>query len=127
MEEMYIEQILELHRHPKNFGEAANANGSAAGYSPTCGDAITVSVRMENGKIADAKFRGEGCAISVASASLMVGYAIGKPADTVMKAGKGEINSLLGIDIWKNPARVKCAMLGLETLKNAVKNAEGKK
>jgi nitrogen fixation NifU-like protein len=68
---LYQEVILDHYKRPRNFGPLPAADHTAEGYNPLCGDQVKVSVRLEGGRVADARFEGSGCAISTASASLM--------------------------------------------------------
>jgi nitrogen fixation NifU-like protein len=80
---------------------------------------VKVFLEFEGGKVADASFTGEGCAISQASAALLVEYAKGKTKDEIGKISKEDLPRLLGTDLSKNPARLKCALLPLIVLKKA--------
>ncbi|HVR29519.1 MAG TPA: SUF system NifU family Fe-S cluster assembly protein [Thermoanaerobaculia bacterium] len=75
---LYQEVILDHYKRPRNFGPLAGADHSAEGYNPLCGDQVKVSVRLEDGRVADVHFEGAGCAISTASASLMTEAIKGK-------------------------------------------------
>ena len=68
---LYQEVILDHYKRPRNFGPLAEADHTAEGYNPLCGDQVKVSVRIEGDRVVDAHFEGAGCAISTASASLM--------------------------------------------------------
>jgi nitrogen fixation protein NifU and related proteins len=91
---------------------------SQEGANPLCGDRITMQLRVRDGVIDGVGFTGRGCAISQASASLLTDEIKGKPVDTVTSMGSTEILEMLGIEI--SPARMKCAMLSLETLHGAL-------
>ncbi|HET6462520.1 MAG TPA: SUF system NifU family Fe-S cluster assembly protein, partial [Candidatus Krumholzibacteria bacterium] len=71
MRELYQEMILDHHRHPRNFGKLQGANREAEGFNPLCGDRVTVYALMEGDRIQDLSFEGSGCAICIASCSLM--------------------------------------------------------
>ena len=68
--DLYQEVILDHSKHPRNFGPAPDANRQARGNNPLCGDRVTVYLKLDGDRIADAKFEARGCAISVASASM---------------------------------------------------------
>ena len=134
--DMYMERILELYRKPLNFGEIHDAQVKKTDYNPSCGDMVSMFVKLETAKretgggkpadegarkVVDAKFKGHGCAISTASASLLTGAVKGKTISEIEKMGQKEIFALIGIDLSKNPSRLKCAMLPLTVLKQGIK------
>src|SRR3954452_24941945 len=114
MDDLYRDYILEHYRRPHNFGVLDNATVSQEGANPLCGDRITLQLHVSDGVIDRVGFTGRGCAISQASASLLTDEIKGKQVDTVNAMGSTEILDMLGIEI--SPARMKCAMLSLETL-----------
>ncbi len=118
--DIYMEHILELYKNPKNFGEISDAEIKKTDYNPSCGDMVSMFAKIKNGKIMDAKFKGHGCAISTASASLLTEHVKGKNILEIQKMGQKEIFKLIGIDLSKNPSRVKCAMLPLTVLKQGM-------
>jgi nitrogen fixation NifU-like protein len=138
LRELYQEVILDHSRHPRHYGAMDHASHKAEGYNPLCGDKVTVYLQLgEDGRVADIKFEGKGCAISQASASMMVDMLKGRTQAEAEKlmAGflhlvKGEDASDLGEDdrerlevmggISEFPMRVKCATLAWHTYKNAV-------
>src|SRR3954454_4561296 len=81
LRELYQEVILDHSRRPRNFGELAGANGAAEGFNPLCGDRVDVFVLLHDGVIQDVHFRGQGCAISQASASMMTECVKGKTVE----------------------------------------------
>ena len=115
---MYKEQILELYKNPNNFGELNNFTHEYHEFNQICGDEIIVQLIIENEKVKDIKFNGAGCAISVASASLITDYVKNKYIKEISKLNIEDIKKLLGIEI--SPGRVKCATLALETIKRAI-------
>ena len=72
--ELYREVILDHNRHPRNFGRLDPADAHADGHNPLCGDRLSISLRREGDRLSDLKFEGNGCAISMASASLMTSF-----------------------------------------------------
>ena len=117
--EMYREQIIELYKNPLNYGKLENPTHSQKEYNPLCGDEIEISIIYENNKIKDIKFTGEGCAISMASASLITEEIKGMNFNKINSLGSKEIINLLKIPI--SPTRIKCALLPLEAIKKAIK------
>ena len=135
LQELYRQVILDHNRNPRNFGELADATRVVAGVNPLCGDKMTLYVKVANGTIQDIRFRGTGCAISVASSSLMtervkgarVGDALAlfdKVHDLLTGAhdhGPDELDKLAALGgVREYPSRVKCASLAWHALKSAV-------
>jgi nitrogen fixation NifU-like protein len=118
MDDLYRDYILEHYRRPHNFGVLDDATSSHEGANPLCGDRITLQLRVHDGVIDAVGFTGRGCAISQASASLLTDEIKGKGVDTAAALTSGDVLDLLGIEI--SPARMKCAMLSLETLQAAL-------
>jgi len=121
-DQLYRESLLEIFRNPPNRGEIKNPDFEARLVNPLCGDEIKLQLKVKNSKskiIQKAAFSGNGCAISQASASLLATYVEGKPISEVKKLDVRDIIKLIGIT--PSPARLKCALLGLEVLKKAVK------
>jgi len=121
MDDLYRDYILEHYRRPHNFGVLDNANASHEGANPLCGDRITLQLRLADGRIAGVGFTGRGCAISQASASLLTDEIKGKPIVDATALTSRDVLDLLGIEI--SPARLKCALLSLETLQHALADA----
>jgi nitrogen fixation NifU-like protein len=138
LRELYQEVILDHSRHPRHFGALDDATHKAEGYNPLCGDRVTVSLKLDaEGRVADIKFVGKGCAISQASASLMTDLLIGKTQAEAERVMQGFLHLVKGEDagdlpedarehlevmggLSEFPMRVKCATLAWHTYKNAV-------
>jgi nitrogen fixation protein NifU and related proteins len=118
MDDLYRDYILEHYRRPHNFGVLDNATATQEGANPLCGDRITMQLRVAGDQIAGVGFTGRGCAISQASASLLTDEIKGKSVEAANAMTSSEVLDLLGIDI--SPARMKCALLSLETLQGAL-------
>ncbi len=114
MTSIYQEIILEYYKNPHNFGTIKNPSKKTVSYNPSCGDRIEMDVLFAKNMVTDIKFRGSGCAISQASASLLTDYVKNKSKDDLKKLDKDFMMKLLGIDL--GPNRVKCAVLSLEAL-----------
>ena len=114
MDDLYRDYILEHYRRPHNFGILEAPSASYEGNNPLCGDRITMQVAVRDGVIADIAFTGRGCAISQASASLLTDEVKGKPVREAAALTPEDVLDLLGIEI--SPARLKCALLSLDTL-----------
>ena len=117
MHELYREIILEEYKYPQNKGKI---NGAVSHHelNPLCGDEITVYLVIDNGTIADISWEGQGCAISLASASLFTEHIKGKTVKEVEAMNEKVILDLIGIT--PNPMRMKCAILIMKTTANTL-------
>jgi nitrogen fixation NifU-like protein len=119
MDDLYREVIIEHYKNPSFRGRLDPHDISFADNNPLCGDHIQIDLRVdEHGRVAEARFDGHGCAISQASADLLVESIIGKSLDEVKSLNKQHILDMLGIDL--GPVRLKCALLSLKVLKAGV-------
>ena len=119
IEMMYQENILDHYKNPRNAGKMKNADVHHHEKNPLCGDELDVYLAIgKNGKITDVRIQAHGCAISTASASMLAEKIKGKNIDEIKKLKKDDILELLGIPI--SAARLKCALLSVDTFKNAV-------
>ena len=119
MEDLYREVIIEHYKNPSYRGRLDPHDISFADNNPLCGDHIQIDLRVdEEGKVSEARFDGHGCAISQASADLLIESVIGKPLEEIKKLSKKDILEMLGIDL--GPVRLKCALLSLKVLKAGV-------
>jgi nitrogen fixation NifU-like protein len=116
MDDFYRELIVEHYKNPAFKGNLDPNDYSYEDENPLCGDHIKIDLRVDdNNIITEALFSGHGCAISQASADLLMEVIIGKPIDEVKKMNKETILDLLGIEL--GPVRLKCALLSLKVLK----------
>jgi len=119
MDDLYREVIIEHYKNPGYRGHLDPHDIQFADSNPLCGDQIEITLRTdERGKVTDARFDGHGCAISQASADLLVESIIGKPLEEVKQLNKEYVLDMLGIDL--GPVRLKCALLSLKVLKAGV-------
>ncbi|HZT56446.1 MAG TPA: SUF system NifU family Fe-S cluster assembly protein [Burkholderiaceae bacterium] len=133
--DLYRDVILDHNRHPRNFGRLDPADASAVGHNPLCGDALSLTLRFDGDRVSELRFNGQGCAISVASASLMTEAVAGKTRPEVESlyqevhslltdanhkpaVSLGKLMALAGVREF--PARVKCASLCWHTLHAAM-------
>ena len=96
LKDLYRELILDHSRSPRNFGKLDGATHVAEGINPLCGDKLRLYLRLDGQQVADARFEGSGCAISVASASLLTETVIGQPGDTSLEFAEEVIARLTG-------------------------------
>jgi nitrogen fixation protein NifU and related proteins len=124
-DQLYREVILDHYKNPRGHGVMENADADAEGMNPLCGDEVTIYVRFgeDADTIDEVKFAGRGCAISQAATSMLTELVQGKKASEVAELDKDELLEEIGIPL--TPIRLKCAMLGLTTLKVALHKAKG--
>ena len=116
MDDLYRELIIDRYKNPLYKGQLDPNDMSFEDDNPLCGDRIRIDLRLdEEGKIKEALFDGHGCAISQASADLLLESIQGKPLEMVKELTKEDILELLGIEL--GPVRLKCALLSLKVLK----------
>lgn len=135
LDNIYTELILHASSDKKNFRKIENPDIEELGHNPSCGDELTIYAKINDGKIVDASFTGEGCAISKASTSLMIDVIKGKPVDEAKEIIGIFLNMIRGEELSKDelkklkdarvfegvkklPARVKCATLSWHTMEN---------
>jgi len=111
---IYREIILDHSKNPRNFGELDPADLTAEDTNPLCGDQIRMDLRVEDGVVSDVRFSGRGCAVSLASASILTELVMGKPLADVRALTKDDVLEEIGIPV--SPARMKCALLGFNVL-----------
>ena len=135
LDSIYTELILHASSDKKNFRKIENPDIEELGHNPSCGDELTIYAKINDGKIVDASFTGEGCAISKASTSLMIDIIKGKTVDEAKEIIAVLLNMIRGEELTKDelkklkdarvfegikklPARVKCATLSWHTMEN---------
>lgn len=119
MDDLYREVIIEHYKNPSYKGHLDPHDYSFADSNPLCGDHIQIDLRVDkDNKVTDARFEGHGCAISQASADLLLESVIGKSIEDVKQLNRQDILDMLGIDL--GPVRLKCALLSLKVLKAGV-------
>ena len=136
----YNEILIDHNMHPAHKHELPDADMEMRGYNPTCGDDITLRLKVADGIVVDGAFTGSGCAISQASSDMMLDLVIGKPKEEALRlsdiflrmikgsASEEEIDELEEAcvlqDVSHMPARVKCAVLGWHTLEQMLEDEE---
>ena len=116
--DIYKDIILDYYRHPRNFGDLPEPDVRSKDSNPLCGDVIEMQLKIRDGRVDDLRFKGRGCAISQASASMLTELAKGKRLDEIKALTKEDVLNMLGID--PGPTRIKCALLGLKVIKLGV-------
>lgn len=123
--DLYRDEILDHYKNPHNFGELSDPKVSVEEYNPLCGDRIVLQLRLPQPdgltpltrRVQEVRFHGEGCAISTAASSMLTDYIKGKSLEELKKLDGPKVLSILNLsDI--SPARLKCALLSFEALKN---------
>lgn len=139
IKELYQQVILDHNKNPRNFGTPSECSHDAHGHNPLCGDTVHIYLTVDNDVIVDAHFKGEGCAISKASASIMTDLVKGKTVDAA-KLMFEEFHKLIIDDsvdpdvevfgklavfagVREFPSRVKCASLAWHTMQAAIENS----
>ena len=125
LEQMYREVILDHYKNPRGYGAMEDADAHAEGQNPLCGDEVSIYVSFEpdGDTIEEVKFSGRGCAISQAATSMLMEMVEGRSAREVATMSKEDLLEEIGIPL--TPVRLKCAMLGLTTLKVSLHKAKG--
>lgn len=139
LDDMYRETILDHNQNPRNRGRLENPTKSVGLLNPTCGDEIALDVQLEGGKVSDVRFSGQGCSISMASASMLTEAVKGKSAEEALAIARnfkgfltgstkpenlGDLEALHGVSQF--PSRVKCATLAHNALEQALAPDESK-
>ncbi|OXT14974.1 SUF system NifU family Fe-S cluster assembly protein [Bacillus sp. OG2] len=140
LDTLYRQVIMDHYKNPRNKGVLEEDNSLTINMNnPTCGDRIQLTLKVEDGKVADARFDGEGCSISMSSASMMTQAIKGQKVDDALKLSKifsdmmqgkeydedldfGDIEALQGVS--KFPARIKCATLSWKAMEKGLKEEE---
>ena len=140
-DDLYRDLILDHYRNPRNSGPLDGAGVVAEGVNPSCGDEIQVAIKLEDGRLAAVRFRGQGCSISQSSASMMTQETVGRSLDAVRALAEtaqqlftredfdvdavdiGDLEALQGV--VRFPVRIKCALLAWKVLEQALAEETG--
>lgn len=121
--DLYREQLLDHYHNPENFGVLENADIDIEMDNPTCGDMIHLTAQLDaQGRIAQVMFEGQGCVVSMASASMFTSEAVGKTPAEIAAMGLADIEEMMG-GVRLSMGRVKCATLPLNAMKQGLKEA----
>jgi len=123
-DEIYKENILDHYKNPKNFGKLDTFTFNQKEFNPICGDQIELFINIKDSKVEDAKFIGKGCAISMASISMLTEKIKGLSLEELEKINKEDVLEMIGIPL--GIVRVKCGLLSLKTLINSINKVETK-
>lgn len=115
---LYSDVLLDHFRHPRNYGSLEAADISNEAFNPLCGDRIRIELRLDNGIVSEARFKGDGCAISMAAASLLTELLVGTEISALVS--DDQLISALQSEI--QPARIQCAVLPLTALRDALEH-----
>lgn len=115
---IYLENIIDLYKNPLNQGKLENPSVTYRANSPLCGDDISVDLQIQDNIVQEVKHHGVGCAISQASISLLTQRIKNTSLENIMKITPDEVVEMLGIEL--GPVRLKCALLGLEAIHQAI-------
>lgn len=116
--DMYQEQILDHYRHPRNHGALEHPDASFEDSNPLCGDRVAMDLVYDGDVVREIRFRGSGCAISQASASMLTEMVEGHSREEALAITRDELLEEIGVPL--SPARVKCALLGYKVLRAAL-------
>lgn len=115
MDSFYREHILDHYHEPRFHGRLVDPSVTYEDANPLCGDVIRIDLKIEAGRVADARFSGSGCAVSQAAASMLLEAVVGMPVEEARQFTREELFDLIGVTL--SPARMKCALLSLGVLK----------
>ncbi len=115
MENMYKERILELYSERPNFGNLKDKTHEVSHKNPLCNDEIIIELKLEGDKIADARFNGKLCFVSMISAEALIEHIKGMKIEEIKKLSKEDIDKFLGVKI--TPTRMGCELFPLDALK----------
>jgi nitrogen fixation NifU-like protein len=120
---MYSEKVMDHFTNPRNVGEITDADGVGTEGNPTCGDVMKISIKVENGKIVDAKFKTFGCGAAIAVSSMVTEMVKGKTLDEALAITKESVaRELDGLP----PQKMHCSNLGADALKKAIEDYKSK-
>jgi nitrogen fixation NifU-like protein len=123
MDDLYRDNILDHYKAPRNHGTIEGADVSAEGMNPLCGDQLTIDLKIDDGRIEQIRFHGKGCSISQAATSMLTELVEGKTVEEAAAISREDVEAELGIPL--SPVRLKCALLGLGTLRVALNRHSG--
>jgi len=120
MPALYSDILLDHFRHPRNYGSLDAPDISNEQFNPLCGDRIRLELKFDQLRVSEARFKGDGCAISTAAASLLTELVLGEDVEELTNISDAQLISALESNI--QPARLQCALLPLQALREGLKN-----
>jgi len=123
-ETLYHEDLVDHYRHPRNCGVLEHADFSSGVCNPLCGDQVSIAGIIKDNTITQCMFQAKGCVISVAAASMLTEQSIGRSLKEVLALDKNAMLALVKVKL--GPTRLRCALLALEALQNALKEYQKK-
>ncbi len=121
--DLYADNILDHYRHPRGKRDLASPTVTHREANASCGDALTIHVMIQDDRVTDLAWSGDGCAISQAAMSMLGEEIMGKSIDDILVLPRSAIEAMIGVPV--GPRRIKCALLGLHALKNTLRAAKG--
>lgn len=122
MSDLYRERILDHYGHPRNEGVLEDADMSCERENPLCGDVVRLDIKVEDGKVSEAMFSGQGCVISMASASMFTEEIRGKTIEELKEMDEEDVLGMLRVDL--GPSRFQCGVLPLRVLQGCLREWE---
>lgn len=123
MSQLYREKILDHYNEPRNFGTVEDPDLEAEVTNPNCGDELEFTARVKGGNVEDIRFRGDGCALSIASASLLTRKNRGEAVEDLEGFDDGEMLDMIGVKREElSPVRMKCVLLARDGMERLVEN-----
>jgi len=120
MATLYSDILLDHFRHPRNYGSLDAPDIRNEQFNPLCGDRIRLELKFEQSRVSEARFKGDGCAISTAAASLLTELVLGKDLEELANFPDARLISALESNI--QPARLQCALLALQALREGIRS-----
>ncbi|MBT3455539.1 iron-sulfur cluster assembly scaffold protein [bacterium] len=121
---LYAHHMQEHYKNPKNKGLLKTPDISSLHHNPTCGDQVNIDAKVNNGVITEIKFSGDGCVISMATASILTEFCKGKTIKEIDKLEEHDVLNLIKMEL--GPARIKCAVLSLRAIQDGIKKYRDK-
>jgi len=115
---MYTEKVMEYFSNPKNMGEVENPDGVGIVGNPVCGDVMKITIKVENGRLADVRFKTLGCAAAIATSSITTELAIGRTLEEALQISRQQVAQELG---GLPPNKMHCSNLAAQGLHKAIK------
>lgn len=117
--DIYAKELLDHYKKPRNYGKLESSDIKSEEYNPSCGDKVQIFINLENNIIKEISFVGEGCVISLATASILTDFVKNKLVEDVLNLNADDIKNLIKVEL--GPTRLKCALLPLYAIQNGLK------